>query len=184
MCSILSTSELPNGTSALTHSTLRAPNRLLVGSSIQIAYETIAQQSRPRMGVANNRRRRRRPRLAAASLRRSRRAARPASESDPPPSPPHPANRARPASALTDTVRRVLQPTASVRVVLSPLHGPKPTPAAISGPIARGENMFMTSPASRRRSGSPGGSGTVTRDWHGEGGKVLEISVGLDPAAP
>ena len=45
MCSISSTSELPNGILALTHSTLRASKRMLVGSSIQIAYETMAQQS-------------------------------------------------------------------------------------------------------------------------------------------
>src|SRR5438128_505872 len=50
MCSISSTSELPNGILAPTHSTLRASKRMLVGSSIQIAYETMAQQSRPRRG--------------------------------------------------------------------------------------------------------------------------------------
>ena len=73
MCSISSTSWLPNGRSARTHSTLRTPNGRLVGRSIQFVYETSAHNSRARKGVAIKMRRRRRLRLAAGSCRRSRR---------------------------------------------------------------------------------------------------------------
>src|SRR5690348_12499965 len=52
--------------SARTHSTLRTPNGMLVGSSIQTAYDTAAHERNPRNGAAIRRRRRRRPRLAAA----------------------------------------------------------------------------------------------------------------------
>jgi hypothetical protein len=63
---MLSTIQLPKGTSCLTHSTLRSFNVMLVGSSIQVVYETIAHNSRARKGAAINLRRRRRLRLAAA----------------------------------------------------------------------------------------------------------------------
>src|SRR5215467_13954430 len=65
MCSPLSTSQLPNGTSALTHSTLRTPHDSLVGPSIQDVYEMAAQDSSTANGAAISRRRRRRLRLAA-----------------------------------------------------------------------------------------------------------------------
>src|SRR5215472_9347599 len=63
MCSPLSTIQLPNGTSALTHSTLRTPNDSLVGPSIHAEYEITAHDTRPRNGAAIKRRRRRRLRL-------------------------------------------------------------------------------------------------------------------------
>src|SRR5437764_12676455 len=71
---MLSTSQLPKGTSCLTHSTLRSFHVMLVGSSIQVVYETIAHNSSARKGAAINARRRRRLRLAAASRRCARRA--------------------------------------------------------------------------------------------------------------
>ena len=71
---MLSTIQLPKGTSCLTHSTLRSFHVMLVGSSIQGVYETIAHNSRARKGAAINLRRRRRLRLAAASRRCARRA--------------------------------------------------------------------------------------------------------------
>src|SRR6266516_2749491 len=66
---MLSTSQLPKGTSCLTHSTLRSFHVMLVGSSIQVVYETIAHNSSARKGAAINLRRRRRLRPAAASRR-------------------------------------------------------------------------------------------------------------------
>src|SRR5712691_4507120 len=65
MCSISSTSQLPKGTSCLTHSTLRTSHDRLVGCSIQAVYETIAHDSRTRKGAAIKMRRRRRLRLTA-----------------------------------------------------------------------------------------------------------------------
>src|SRR5580658_3018237 len=65
MCSPWSTSQLPKGTSLLTHSALRASHRVLVGCSIQDVYETIAHDSTTRMGAAITRRRRRGLRLSA-----------------------------------------------------------------------------------------------------------------------
>src|SRR5579859_4641498 len=78
MCSPWSTIQFPNGTSCLTHSTLRTSHRRLVGCSIQTVYETIAHDSRTRKGAAINRRRRRRLRLTAGPPGRSPRAAPPA----------------------------------------------------------------------------------------------------------
>src|SRR5215472_3781891 len=75
MCSPLSTIQLPNGTSALTHSTLRTPNDSLVGPSIHAEYEMTAHDSTPTNGAAISSRRRRRLRLAAGPPRCSARAA-------------------------------------------------------------------------------------------------------------
>src|ERR1700683_3581556 len=58
-------SQLPKGTSFLTHSALRASHRMLVGCSIQAEYETIAHDSTTRKGAAITMRRRRRLRLTA-----------------------------------------------------------------------------------------------------------------------
>src|SRR6266581_2374876 len=65
MRSTSSTSQLPKGTSCLTHSTLRTPHDRLVGCSIQTVYEAIAHNSTTRKGAAIKMRRRRRLRLTA-----------------------------------------------------------------------------------------------------------------------
>src|SRR5580658_6311298 len=67
MASPLSTSQLPKGTSFLTHSALRASDPMLVGCTIQAVYETIAHDSTTTKGAAITMRRRRRLRLTAAS---------------------------------------------------------------------------------------------------------------------
>src|SRR5215472_7678672 len=65
MCSPLSTIQLPNGTSARTHSTLRTLHDSLVGPSIHAEYEMTAHDNSTANGAAIRRRRRRRGRLAA-----------------------------------------------------------------------------------------------------------------------
>src|SRR5580658_6716536 len=65
MLSPWSTSQLPKGTSFLTHSALRAFHCMLVGCSIQAVYDTIAHDSTTRKGAAITMRRRRRLRLPA-----------------------------------------------------------------------------------------------------------------------
>src|SRR6516162_3052523 len=66
MRSLVSASQLPNGTLCLTHSTLFTCHDRLVGCSIQVVYDTVAHTSRTRKGAAISRtRRRRRLRLTA-----------------------------------------------------------------------------------------------------------------------
>src|SRR5580658_2492222 len=65
MLSPWSTSQLPKGTSFLTHSALRASHCMLVGCSIQAVYDTIAHDNTTRKGAAITMRRRRRLRLTA-----------------------------------------------------------------------------------------------------------------------
>ena len=60
MCSLVSISQLPSGTSVRTHSALRSDQVMLVGSSIHAVYDTGAHTKKPMNGDANRRRRRRR----------------------------------------------------------------------------------------------------------------------------
>jgi hypothetical protein len=79
MRSLVSASQLPNGTLCRTHSTLFTCHDRLVGCSIQVVYDTIAHASRTRKGATiNTVRRRRRLRLTAGPPGRSPRAAPPA----------------------------------------------------------------------------------------------------------